>query len=275
MAAGALKLALFGHPVANSLSPRIHQAFAARAGLDIDYRAVDCPAGELAARFESFAAGGGRGANLTVPVKREGLALADSVSPAANAAGAVNTLVRTATGWHADNTDGAGLLADLDRLGAATAGRRILIIGAGGAVAGMLGALVDRQPQRVCLLNRGADRAQALAARFRGAPVDAHGLDQGPPAGGFDLLIQATSLGHSDRTPAIDPDWLAPGAQAYDLNYGRAHRPFAEWCRSHGLDCHDGLGMLVEQAAGSFELWTGHRPETGPVLGKVNRETVD
>lgn len=270
MAPGRLKLALFGRPVAHSLSPRIHAAFAARAGISIDYRAMECPAGELAARFQEFAAAGGAGANLTVPVKTEGLEVADTLSDTARRAGAVNTLVRGGNGWAGHNTDGAGLLADLDRQGLDPTGRRVLILGAGGAVAGIMAALLARKPAAVRVINRSPERARTLARRFAG--IDIRPPQEDTPRD-FDLMIQATSLGHAGAVPTLDPSWLAPDAAACDLNYGPAHRPFAAWCAGHGLACADGLGMLVEQAAASFELWTGKRPDTAPVLAELQNES--
>jgi len=262
-----LKLAVFGHPVAHSLSPRIHVMFAQAAGLDIDYRAIECPAGTLADKLDRFRDEGGRGCNLTVPLKAEGLELAASASPAAHGADACNTLVRRGSGWHADNTDGAGLVADLVRLGIGISGARVLVVGAGGAVAGALGPLLDQNPARLCVLNRDGSKAGRLVARFPrpGIELEAAALADGPGAGGFDLFIQGTSLGHQGNCPAIDPDWLDRGTVGYDLNYGNAFEPFRVWCKQAGLRCHSGLGMLVEQAALAFELFTGTRPETGVV----------
>lgn len=260
-----IRLALFGQPVEHSRSPRIHARFAAQLGLRVDYRAIDCPAGELGPALERFAAQGGHGCNLTVPLKAEGLALAARASEAAQQAGACNTLVRSNNAWIADNTDGAGLLADFNRLGIELAGRRVLIVGAGGAVAGVLGALLARDPATVVIANRNIARAEALAERFAepGTRIEVRGAGESPGNVPFDLLIQATSLGHSSQSPAIERDWLADDAIAYDLNYGPAHRPFAEWCARSGVSCFDGYGMLVEQAGVAFECFTGQRPDTG------------
>lgn len=266
-----LKLAVFGHPVTHSLSPRIHRMFAESTAQEIEYDRIDCPAGELADRLEIFRRSGGRGCNLTVPLKTEGLALASQVSRAAREAGACNTLVAAEDGWHADNTDGAGLMADFDRLGIEIVGRRVMVLGAGGAVAGVLGPLLDRGPELVCIVNRSVDRAERLAARLadHGPRLIAAGLDGAVEGEKFDLMIQGTSLGHHGACPTIRPDWLVRGAVAYDLNYGPAFEPFAARCGELGIACHSGLGMLVEQAAVAFELFTGVRADTGPVHGAL------
>ena len=267
-----LKLAVFGHPVTHSLSPRIHGMFAEAAGIELDYSRVECPAGALAGKLRDFRDAGGQGCNLTVPLKAEGLALAAHASLAAQKADACNTLVATEDGWHAENTDGAGLVADLNRLGVDIAERSILVLGAGGAVAGILGSMLDRGPARICLVNRDVSRAERLAARFagHGRPVQAHGYDSMPAGTSFDLLLQGTSLGHRGACPPVQSQWLEPGAVAYDLNYGPAFTPFAARCGELGIACHSGLGMLVEQAAVAFELFTGVRPDTGPVIAALS-----
>lgn len=264
MTASTIHLAVFGHPVTHSRSPELHGRFAAQLGLDIDYCAIDCPAGGLAEALERFVAAGGSGCNLTVPLKAEGLALATSASEAARSAGACNTLVRRDGGWWADTTDGAGLLADLDRLALDPAGRRVLVIGAGGAVAGVLDALLERGPARIGIVNRSVAPAEALAARVReaGVPVEVFEYEGGLTAGGFELALQGTSLGHAGEAPRLERDWLTGDAVAYDLNYGPAHAPFAHWCAMNGVPCHGGWGMLVEQAAEAFERFTGRRPDT-------------
>lgn len=260
-----MKLAVFGHPVSASKSPAIHARFAEAAGLDVEYRAVDCPAGALSAALEAFRAAGGTGCNLTVPLKGEGLVLAASSTEAARDAGACNTLILQDGGWYADNTDGAGLIADFDRLGIGVAGRRVLVVGAGGAVAGILGPLLAASPAAVLVANRSPEKAAALADRFRdrGPEIDAASLDALSATEPFEVLIQGTSLGHRGLTPALPDDIAAEDAVAYDLNYGPAFQPFAAWCREHGIRAHDGRGMLIEQAARAFERFTGIRPATG------------
>lgn len=257
-------LAVFGHPIEQSRSPELHTRFGDQFGLNVDYRAIDCAPGVLEGALDRFIADGGSGCNLTVPLKSAGLSLAASATDAAREAGACNTLVRKNDGWWADNTDGAGLVTDLDRLGIDVAGQRMLLVGAGGAVAGALGALIARKPARIGIVNRSPAPAEALAARVRaaGIPVEVFDFEAGLTAGGFEVLIQGTSLGHDGDAPALDPEWLAPNAVAYDLNYGPAHAPFAHWCALNGVSCSGGWGMLVEQAALAFERFTGRRPDT-------------
>jgi shikimate dehydrogenase len=264
-----IRLALFGSPVARSLSPRIHQAFAAQAGWPVDYRAIDCSAEELEARLAQLAARGGRGCNITLPLKRRAWELAARLSERADRAGAVNTLCLEGDGaWYGDNTDGSGLVRDLlDNLGMALSGRDIAILGAGGAAAGILYDLLLQRPARLVLANRNPGRARALADRLCEAgevtPVAATGLAE---LGPFDLVINATSAGHSGEVPNLSPSLFAGGAACYDLNYGSAHVVLGEWCAARNIRCHHGLGMLVEQAAESFRIWTGFAPRTGPVI---------
>lgn len=265
-----LKLAVFGHPVTHSLSPRIHGMFAEAVGVAIEYVRVDCPAGQLAEKLEAFRVQGGRGCNLTVPLKTEGLALAAHASRAAREAAACNTLLAAGDGWHAENTDGAGLMADFDRLGIKIARRRVLVLGAGGAVAGILGPMLDRRPGCVRIVNRNESRAEKLAERFAGRAPRVEVGSAAYGSAGFDLIIQGTSLGHQGACPPLKPEWLTPGAVAYDLNYGPAYTPFAARCGELGIACHPGLGMLVGQAAVAFELFTGVRPETGPVIAALS-----
>jgi shikimate dehydrogenase len=260
------KLAVFGQPVAHSLSPRIHRLFGEQLGIGVDYTAIESGVHELPDRLSAFRADGGYGANLTVPLKQAGLKLCTRVDRPARLAHAVNTLRLGEDGWAGFNTDGAGLMLDFDRLGIEVSGRRVLVVGAGGAVAGLLGPLLEREPAGVMIVNRTAERAERLADKFahRGA-IQGGGYDaMGDHA--HELLIQSTSAGHAQGLPPIERDWLVPSATVYDLNYGTAHAPLSDWCRNNGLRCHDGLGMLVGQAALAFEIWTGRQPDIGPVL---------
>ncbi len=268
--AAAIKLAVFGQPVAHSLSPRIHRMFGEQLGIEVDYQAIEAGTEELADRLSAFREAGGSGANLTVPLKEFGLRLCTSIDPVARRARAVNTLKAVEGGWRGFNTDGGGLVLDLERLGLEVAGRRVLIIGAGGAVAGILEALLDREPETVCLLNRTPERARRLADKFahKGC-IEAASLTDGPEGPPHDLLIQSTSAGHSGQDLPLERHWLAGSARAYDLNYGQAHSAFVNWCHDHDLPAHDGLGMLVGQAALAFEIWTGKRPDIQPVLTSI------
>ncbi|RFF30307.1 shikimate dehydrogenase [Wenzhouxiangella sediminis] len=264
-----VRLAVFGQPVAHSLSPRIHRLFGEQLGIDVEYSAIESGVDELPDRLAAFRGSGGTGANLTVPLKQTGLKLCTRIDRPARQAHAVNTLRLADDGWHGYNTDGAGLLLDFDRLGIDPAGRRILIVGAGGAVAGILGPLLAREPACVHLINRTADRAERLAEKFSHlGTIDGAGFES-DPGSDFDLLIQSTSAGHADALPPLERDWLADSAVAYDLNYGPAQATFSRWCGAHGLPVHDGLGMLVGQAALAFEIWTSRRPEMAPVLAAL------
>lgn len=269
---GPFKLAVFGQPVAHSLSPRIHRLFGEQLGIDVDYGAIEAGIDELAEKLAAFRTDGGTGANLTVPLKQAGLRLCTHVDRPARQAHAVNTLRLENDGWHGYNTDGAGLLLDLDRLGIDPAGRRILIVGAGGSVAGILGPLLDRQPACVTVVNRTAERAERLADKFahlgdiRGGAIDS--ASEGSP---HDLLIQSTSAGHEGKAVPIERTCLTDNASGYDLNYGTAHEPFAKWCGQHGMMAHDGLGMLVAQAALAFGIWTGERPEVDYVIKRLRQ----
>jgi shikimate dehydrogenase len=265
---GTLKLAVFGDPVEHSLSPAIHGRFAQALGLNVDYGRIRSGIEELPAKIVRFAQDGGRGANLTVPLKQAGLRLCSQLDRAARQARAVNTLKWSDGQWHGYNTDGAGLLLDLERLNLPLTEARILIIGAGGATAGILGPLLAAGPARVHILNRTEKRALALAERFEHlGSVTAGSLDQPRINSSFDLLLQATSIGHEGQLPPIERQWLSPQARVYDLNYGSAHGPVELWCEQQGLGCHDGLGMLIGQAALAFEIWTGQRPAVEGVLG--------
>lgn len=268
--AQAIKLAVFGQPVAHSLSPRIHRMFGQQLAIDIDYQAIESSPKELAARLTAFRDAGGVGANLTVPLKEVGLRLCSVIDPKARRARAVNTLKAINESWHGYNTDGDGLALDLERLRLEVTDRRILIIGAGGATAGLLEPLLIKGAQEICILNRTLARAERLADKFAHlGHVHAAALAHGPDKAGFDLLIQSTSAGHHDQQLPLNRTWLAPRASAYDLNYGPAHQSFARWCHENQLPVHDGLGMLVGQAALAFEIWTGHRPDITPVIERL------
>lgn len=262
------RLALFGQPVEASLSPSIHRLFADQLGLDIEYRAIETGPGELRQALAAFCDAGGAGCNITLPLKGEAWRLAAACSEAAGQAQAANTLHWQSGGWFAHTTDGIGLVADLiSNRDISIAGKGILVLGAGGAVAGILGSLLAARPARLVLVNRSRERALALAERF-GLPREDHvvGWENLATAGRFDLVINATSLGHQGLAPPLEVSAFAPGAVCYDLNYHRASKPLKNWCDARGLPFCDGLGMLVEQAAASFEIWTGQRPQTTHVM---------
>lgn len=258
-----IELALFGHPVAQSRSPWIHARFAKALGIDIRYRALDCERGHLAASLEVFAAEGGAGCNITLPLKHEARSLARTVSERVRRADAANTLTRTADGWVADSTDGVGLVRDLEAAEWSIADERVAILGAGGATASVLATVLEAGPAEVLLFNRTLERAQALAQRHADlGPVRALGLADWADAGRVDLLLNATSVGHAGQAPDLAGLERHASLRCYDLNYGAAATPLERWCKERGVAYRDGLGMLVEQAAASFAVWTGQLPDT-------------
>jgi shikimate dehydrogenase len=258
---------VIGNPVSHSLSPVIHAAFAKAEGEAIDYSALLVPVGEFAARTHRFFDEGGSGANVTLPFKLDAFQLADDRSERALRAGAANLLARRAGRIAADNTDGAGLVADLaGNLGLRLAGARVLLLGAGGAARGVMAPLLALSPALLVVANRTPARAHALARVFRnlgcveGAALDAI------PGESFDLVINATSTSTHGEPLSVAPGIFRRGAFAYDMAYGPAARAFVQLASSRGARACDGLGMLVEQAAESYLAWRGRRPATGPVL---------
>jgi shikimate dehydrogenase len=259
------RYAVFGHPIAHSKSPQIHAAFARQTGQDISYEAILAPIDGFAASVAAFVAAGGRGANVTVPFKEEAYKLAGRLSPRAERAGAVNTLIFD-DGILGDNTDGAGLVADLSRnLRCALAGKRILLVGAGGAARGVIGPLLDEHPAALVIANRTVGRAQELAGLF-GRGVRACGFDAVDTP--FDLVINATAASLAGELPPLSPRIFTAGPLAYDMMYGR-DTPFLAFARSHGAASADGRGMLVELGADAFYLWRGVRPDTAPVIASL------
>jgi len=263
-----LKYAVFGHPISHSLSPEIHNAFARQLGIDLSYVAIDASVEALPDALAAFAADGGQGANLTLPLKQAGLALCGAgVSERARRAGAVNTLVRRGDGWWGDNTDGIGLVRDLTaRHALHIRGRRTLLLGAGGAAHGVAPALLDAGIAELVIVNRTAERADQLADAL-GEPARAHSRywDDLGALGTFELIVNATSAGRS-ATLELPGALVNSLSAAVDLSYGEVAIPFLAWARASGCGhAFDGLGMLVEQAAESFELWHGKRPDTDEV----------
>lgn len=269
-----IRLAVFGSPVTHSLSPRIHTLFARQCGLAVDYRAIEATAATFAGLVRDLADQGGRGCSVTVPFKQAAWKLAARSGDDATRARAANTLwFEQAGAWYADNTDGPGLIDDLAaRPACRLAGARICVLGAGGAAAGILGALLRAGPARVLIANRTLERARQLAQRHAdlGSPEVCAPAEIGARAP-YDLVINATSLGHAGTAPTLAPEWLAAGGQCYDLNYGRAAEPLRLACARQGIAYSDGLGMLVGQAARSFLLWTGRQPDTAAVLAELRR----
>ncbi|MDP3585735.1 MAG: shikimate dehydrogenase [Thiobacillus sp.] len=260
------RYAVFGHPIAHSKSPQIHAAFARQTVQDMTYEAILAPKDGFADSVAAFITAGGRGANVTVPFKEEAFRLAGRLSSRAERAGAVNTLRFDADGIFGDNTDGAGLVADLTRnLGCVLAGKRVLLVGAGGAARGVIEPLLAQQPAEVVIANRTVSRAQDLAALF-GRGVRACSFDAADAP--FDIVINATAASLAGELPPLSPRVFTADTLAYDMMYGR-DTPFLDFARSHGAATADGLGMLVEQAAEAFTLWRGVRPDTAPVIAAL------
>jgi len=257
-----------GHPVAHSLSPVIHSLFAAATGQSIQYARYDIAPENFECEIEKFFESGGRGLNVTVPHKERAAQWVDELTHRAQHAGAVNTLVKLKDGRTlGDNTDGAGLMADLVRLGVEVSGRRVLILGAGGATRGILEPFQARSPSELVVANRTAERARALVGE-KGCGYEDLGIYLN--RGDFDLVIHATALGLSGEVPQIDSRVIGKHTFAYDLGYGKPDTPFTRWARQRGASgVAHGLGMLVEQAAESFSIWRGVRPNTAPVHRKL------
>ncbi len=263
------RYAVIGNPVTHSKSPWIHAEFARQTGQDIEYTRLEAPLDGFARTVGDFRAAGGRGVNVTLPFKEQAfLYCGNAVSERARAAGVVNTLIFEGSSVRGDNTDGVGLLRDITvNLGRAIAGRRVLLMGAGGAAQGVLGPLLGAGPQRLVIANRTADKARLLAQRYDAAAGGGY-LELGGAQ--FDLLINATSASLVAAAPPLPLGAFAPGALAYDMVYGR-DTPFLAMARAAGAEAHDGTGMLVEQAAESFLLWRGLRPDTAPVLAALRQ----
>lgn len=260
---------VIGNPVAHSKSPEIHAWFARESGQDIRYDRLLAPVDGFQATVEAFIGSGGRGANVTVPFKLEAHALADELTPRARAAGAVNTLKFDDGRILGDNTDGVGLVNDIVRnAGVPVIGRRVLLLGAGGAARGVILPLLAEQPAQLLIANRTAARAAELAQRYTGeGPVSGCGYEA--VGQDFDIVINATSASLGDELPPLAAQAFAPGAFAYDMMYGREQTVFMRFAAGHGASVRDGLGMLVEQAAESFALWRGVRPRTAELLADL------
>lgn len=263
--------AVVGHPVAHSLSPDIHAAFARQTGQDIDYVKLPAPLDGFAATVLAFRASGGKGVNVTLPFKHEAWELAEVRAADAEAAGAVNTLVFKDGKISGHNTDGLGLVADLEQnLQFALRDKRVLLMGAGGATYGVMQPLLKARPRQVAVANRTVEKAQGLVAHFdKFTQLAQSGMTAQSYAGlarmQFDLVINATSAGLQDEMPPLPAGIFAAGGLAYDMVYGK-ETPFMKFAQKHGARTADGLGMLVEQAAAAFFIWRGVRPETRDVL---------
>lgn len=263
--------AVVGNPIAHSRSPWIHAQFSRQTGQDMVYEAILAPLGEFAPTVADFRGRGGRGMNVTVPFKLEACALANRLTPRAKAAQAVNTLVFDGEGVLGDNTDGVGLVRDIrTNLGFPIAGKRVLLMGAGGAASGVILPLLEQGPRTLLIANRTRQKAHALQQRFscHGNVISGDYEDIGGES--FDLVINATSASLAGELPPLTAGIFSTGAIAYDMVYGGTGTPFLDFARQHGASRQiDGAGMLVEQAAESFLVWRGVRPETGRIIDRL------
>lgn len=273
----ACRYAVLGNPVAHSRSPLIHAAFAEQTGQRLQYERLLAPLDGFAATVRAFAASGGLGCNVTVPFKFEAFSLCPRHTPRAALAQAANTMRFDDEGWLADNTDGVGLMADIQvAAGVPLRRQRVLLVGAGGAAAGVLGPLLEAQPAEVVVANRTLTKAESLVARHAalaqglGVPLRASGLAS--TGKGFDVVLNASASSLGGGELPVPASVLRGGTLAVDLMYGAAAEPFLAWARSHAAVARDGLGMLVEQAAESFALWRGVRPATAPVVRMLREQ---
>ena len=265
---------VMGNPVEHSRSPWIHSRFAALTGQNLQYTRQLVPLDGFAQAVRAFAQAGGRGCNVTVPFKLEAAQCATTPSERVQLAAAANTLVFHDGAIHADNTDGLGLVADIQRnAGVPLAGRDVLLVGAGGAAAGVLGPLLHEAPRSVAVVNRTAARAQALVQAHTPLATlqktELLALDMQALERDFDIIINATASSLAGAGVPVPAHVLRPGSLAYDMMYGAAAQPFLDWAARHGAQPRDGLGMLVEQAAEAFALWRGVRPPSAQVLAEL------
>ena len=262
---------VIGNPIGHSKSPLIHAAFARQTGEDIAYTTLLAPRDGFVDSVRAFVAAGGRGANVTLPFKEEAFAFVDRRTPRAELAGAVNTLIFGENGSLGDNTDGAGMMRDITvNLGFAVTGKRVLLLGAGGASRGVVGPLLEAKPTALIIANRTADKALALAEHFASlGPVSGVGFSE-LTGKAFDLVINATSASIDGEALPLPNGLFASGSLAYEMMYGRGETPFLRFARSDGASrLADGLGMLVEQAAEAFFVWRGVRPDGAPVMAML------
>ncbi len=262
---------VIGNPIAHSRSPDIHAAFAAQTGHTLVYERCLAPLDGFAATVGGLVASGYRGASVTVPFKLEAAALAGQLSERARAAGAVNTLVFADGVIFGDNTDGAGLVNDIvHNAGVAVAGKRVLMLGAGGAAQGCILPLLSQGPQAIVVVNRTRASADALVERFAdAAPGKVAAADFADIDGPYDIVINATSASLADTMPAVPSQAFSPTTLALDMMYGNKPTRFMAFATAQGATARDGLGMLVEQAAEAFFLWRGVRPETDEILTRI------
>jgi shikimate dehydrogenase len=269
------RYAVIGHPVAHSKSPEIHAAFARETHQDLSYERVLAPLDKFRQTISAWRDSGAAGANITLPFKLEAFEFATVRTARASRGGAVNTLKFEGAEIVGDNTDGVGLCRDIvDNLGFAIAGKRVLLVGAGGAAHGVAGALLDAGPALLAITNRTLGKAEAIVEQLTGdgASCEFRALELAAlPAARFDLIINATSASLNANLPLVPVSCFAEYSLAYDMMYGMTETPFLKLAANSGARTADGLGMLVEQAAESFTLWRGLKPSTAPVLAMLRQ----
>lgn len=269
------RYSVVGHPISHSRSPWIHSQFAVQTGQALQYTAMDVDPERFEASISRFFAEGGAGLNITVPFKERACAMARKRSPAVEACGAANTLYLDTDGvLCADNTDGHGLLQDLiANHGACIGDRRILLLGAGGAVRGVIPALLEQRPAHISIMNRTHDKAIQLAEHFRGRVDITAWPSENPFALPFDLIINGTSAGLKGELPRVPAGAVHAQTWCYDMVYGKGETAFVRWARQAGAEkAIDGLGMLVEQAAKAFFIWRGVNPSTAAIIQALRQE---
>jgi shikimate dehydrogenase len=264
---------VFGNPIAHSKSPAIHARFAHQTGQNIGYEKRLAPLDDFAGSVRQFIAAGGLGANVTVPFKLEAYKLASVLTPRAQAAGAVNTLKFEHGQILGDNTDGFGLVRDIvGNAGVVLARQRVLLMGAGGAARGVILPILSEEPAQLVIANRTLERAVELAQSFSAKPGQLTASRFEDLSGQFDVIINATSASLSAALPPVPPALFHARSFVYDMMYGAKPTVFMQLAASHGASVRDGLGMLVEQAAESFFVWRGVRPDTAPVHAWLRTE---
>jgi shikimate dehydrogenase len=268
--------AVIGNPVEHSLSPAIHAEFARATGQDVAYTKILAPLDGFDAAVRKFFGDGGKGLNVTLPFKRQAWAIMNSHAGYSLDAEAVNTIKLENGRWVGHNTDGIGLTTDLEKnLGCPIHGKRVLLMGAGGATYGVVHPIYKCKPAQLVVANRTLEKANELVVHFANSRDPVGGISAKPyqqlVESKFDLVINATSAGLTNDMPPVPGSVFAKGSLAYDMVYGRT-TPFMKFAAEHGARAVDGLGMLVEQAAESFLIWRGVRPATAPVIQALRRK---
>jgi shikimate dehydrogenase len=267
-----------GNPIAHSKSPAIHASFAAQTGQALEYQRLLAPLDGFASAMQAFRDAGGKGANVTVPFKLDAFAFATQLTPRAQAAGSVNTLKFDGAHTLGDNTDGVGLVADIVRnAGVSLRGKRVLLLGAGGAARGVVLPLLSEQVSELVIANRTEPKAQELVKlgkQFAGSDTPVSACEFAALSGQFDVIVNATSASLNDAVPPIAATLFAPSTLAYDMMYGAQPTASLRFAAEQGAQLRDGLGMLVEQAAEAFYLWRGVRPDTAGVLAEMRAALV-